>query len=178
MWFIILLVIIVVIAVVVKKFSDKAKQERLEQEKMERQKRVAAEAKSQKHKYEKITEFEKEQLSKIGDETLNATLNAFNKAISGDATAMTFIGYTYRLQLKDSVKSAYWIQKAANAGNLDAKYWLGKYYMHGYGVTENRVKGTSIIIAAAQKGNKLAIESLAEDFHMSKEEMRSNGIPV
>lgn len=91
---------------------------------------------------------------------------------------MTFIGYTYRLQLKDSVKSAYWIQKAANAGNLDAKFWLGKYYMHGYGVKENRVKGTSIIIAAAQKGNKLAIESLAEDFHMSKEEMRSNGIPV
>lgn len=91
---------------------------------------------------------------------------------------MTFIGYTYRLQLKDSVKSAYWIQKAANAGNLDAKFWLGKYYMHGYGVKENRVKGTSIIIAAAQKGNKLAIESHLEDFYMYKEEMRFNGIPV
>jgi len=178
MWIVALIVIVVIIGVVVKKFADKAEQEKLEQEKIERKKRAAAEAASKRQKYEKITESEREQLKKCGDEVLNAALNAFNASIKGDATAMTLLGYTYRLHLKDSVKSAYWIEKAANAGNLDAKHWLGKYYMHGYGVTENRVKGTSIIIAAAQKGNKLAIECLSEDFNMSKAEMRSNGISV
>lgn len=178
MWFIILLIIIIVVAVIVKKYLNKVRQERLEQEKAERARKSAAEAKAKKEKYEKITEFEKQQLSKLDDETLKTTLNAFNKAKNGDAKAMTFMGYTYRLQLKDSVKSAYWIQKAANAGNLDAKYWLGEYYLNGYGVDKNKIKGTSIVLDAAKKGNELAIESLIKEFNMSKEEMRDYGIPI
>lgn len=82
MWFVILLVIIVVLAIVVKKYADKVKQERLEQGKIEKQKRAVAEVKVQKQKHEKTTEFEKEQLRKIRDETLNALLNAFNRAIN------------------------------------------------------------------------------------------------
>lgn len=117
-------------------------------------------------------------MSLLGSEKLKVALKAFDKAVNGDAEAMAFMGYTYRLDLKNPTKSAYWIEKAANAGYLDAKCWLGIYYMEGYGVLENRTKGTFMIMESAKKGNKLAIKCLIEDYNMSKQEMRSLGIPV
>lgn len=179
MWFIVLFVIILIVVAVVaiKNFNDKENEtEKKEKANTENAQKTPAATKARNETYEKITESEKQQLTKLG--VLDATLNAYNKAVKGEAQAMTFLGYTYKLHLKNPAKSAYWMQKAANAGDLDAKYWLGEYYMNGYGVTENRVKGTGMIIEVAKKGNKLAIESLLEEFHMPKAEMRSIGIPI
>lgn len=179
MWFIILLAIIAIIVVIAKKSADKAKAEQLERERMEKQKKAEAEAKARKEKYEKITEAEKQQLLKIGgDELLTVTLTAFEKAVKGNAEEMTFLGsITYRFIIENPVKSAYWLQKAVNAGNLDAKFFLGEYYVNGYGVTENSTKGMGMIFDAARSGNKKAIESCI-DVGMSVAEMRSIGIPV
>lgn len=142
-------------------------------------KEETAKAKSRKEKYEKITEFEKQQLLKTkGEEDLSAVLYAFNKAIKGDAEAMALMGYTYNLTLKDPVKSAYWLEKASKAGDSEAMYHLGTYYMDGYGVTQNKVQGTSLILEAAKAGNDSAIECLIEKFNMSKNKMREYGIQI
>ena len=176
MWFIIILIIIVVI-VVAKKSADKAKAEQLERERIERQKKAEVEAKARKAKFEVITDAEKQKLSAYGENLLSNTLDAFNKAIKGDSAAMLFVAITYQSKLQNAQKSAYWMQKSSNAGNAEAMYWLGEFYVSGYGVQENRTKGVSMIMDAAQKGNKQAIQSLKEN-GMSVAEMRSVGIPV
>lgn len=176
MEFIIVIVIIGVIVFFVKKQADKAKAERLERERIERQQKSAAAAKSKKAKFEVITEAEKQRLAKLGDSQLNSAVNAFKLAVNGDAKAMLFMGITYQ-QIQVSSKSFYWMEKSANAGNSEALYWLGEFYVSGYGVQANRTKGVSMIMQAATKGNKLAIQSLKEN-GMSVEEMRSCGIPV
>lgn len=177
MWFIIILIIAVVIIFILKKRSDKIYAEQLEQEKIEQRKKAAEKAKIQKSKLEVITEAEKQKLSAQGENILSTTLNAFDKATKGDTTAMLLMGITYQAKIQNPQKAAYWMQKSSNAGNVDALYWLGEFYVSGYGVQENRVKGVSMIIDAAKKGNKDAIQSLKEN-GMSLSEMRSVGIPV
>lgn len=174
MEFIIVIVIIGVIVFFVKTQADKAKAERLERERVERQQKAATVAKAKKAKFEVITEAEKQKLASRG--VLDVTLNAFNKAVKGDAKSMLFMGITYQ-QIQVENKSFYWMEKSSNAGNSDALYWLGEFYVGGYGVQANRTKGVGMVILAAKKGNKLAIQSLKEN-GMSVEEMRSCGIPV
>lgn len=177
MWFVIILIVVAVIVIIAKKSADKAKAEQLERERIEKQKRAEAEAKARKAKFEVITEGEKQKLSAHGEELLSTTINAFNKAIKGDSDAMLFMAITYQAKIQNASKSAYWMQKSSNAGNTDAMYWLGEFYVSGYGVQENRIKGVSMIMDAAKKGNKQAIQSLKEN-GMSVAEMRSVGIPV
>lgn len=174
MEFIIVLIIIAVIIFFAKKQLDKANAEKLERERIERQQKAVAEVKAKKAKFEVITEAEKQKLISRG--VLNATINAFNLAVKGDAEAMLFMGLTYQ-QIQVKSKSFYWMEKSSNAGNSDALYWLGEFYVSGYGVSENRTKGVSMVIKAATKGNKLAIQSLRNN-GMTIEEMRSCGIPV
>lgn len=174
MWFVIILIIVAVIVIIAKKSSDKAKAEQLEKERIKKQKKAEADAKA---KFEVITDTEKQKLSAYGEDILPTTLNAFDKAINGDAEAMLFMAITYQSKLQNSQKSAYWMQKSSNAGSSEAMYWLGEFYVSGYGVSENRMKGVSMIMDAARKGNKLAIQSLKEN-GMSIDKMRSIGIPV
>lgn len=178
MWLLIIIIIAIVVAVFVKKYADKAKQEQIEKAKIEKQRKREAEARANKAKYEVLTETEKQQLVKLGgDELLNVTLDIFNKAIRGNTDAMVFMGITYQAKLKNPRKTIYWLQKAADAGNSDGLYWCGECYVSGYGVQENRTKGVSMIIQAASKGSKQAIQSLKEN-GMTVAEMRSCGIPV
>lgn len=177
MWFIIILIVVAVIVVVAKKSSDKTKAEQLEREKIERQKKAEAEAKARKAKFEVITDTEKQKLSACGEDILPTTLNAFDKAIKGDSDAMLFMAITYQSKLQNPQKSFYWMQKSSNSGNSEAMYWLGEFYVSGYGVSENRVKGVAMIMDSARKGNKQAIQSLKEN-GMSVAEMRSCGISV
>ena len=177
MWFIIILIVVAVIVVIAKKSADKAKAEQLERERIEKQKKAKEEAKARKAKFEVITDAEKQKLSTHGEDILSATLNAFDKAIKGDADAMLFMAITYQAKIQNAQKSAYWMQKSSNAGSSEAMYWLGEFYVSGYGVPENRIKGVSMIIDAAKKGNKKAIQSLREN-GWSVAEMRSVGIPV
>lgn len=177
MWFVIILVVIAVIVVIAKRSADKVKAEQLERARIEKQQKAEADAKAMKAKFETITETEKQKLSTHGEEVLSTTLNAFNKAIEGDADAMLFMAIIYQSKIQSPQKSAYWMQKSSNAGSSEAMYWLGEFYVSGYGVPENRIKGVSMIMDAAQKGNKQAIQSLKEN-GMSAAEMRSVGIPV
>lgn len=177
MWFVIILIVVAVIVVIAKKSADKAKAEQLERERIEKQKRAEAEAKAKKARFEIITDAEKQKLSAHGEDVLSATLNAFNKAVKGDADAMLLMAITYQAKIQNAQKSAYWMQKSSNAGSSEAMYWLGEFYVSGYGVSKNRIKGVSMIMDAAREGNKQAIQSLKEN-GMSVAEMRSIGIPV
>ncbi len=125
---------------------------------------------------ENFTESEKRQLDKLGK--LDTILLGFDKAKNGDAESMMFIGMVYNLDLNNPKKAFYWMQKADKAGSLQAKYFLGTYYGSGYGVEENKTKGVDLILTAARKGNKDAIEFCIEKLNMSKEEMKSVGISV
>lgn len=137
--------------------------------------RKSAAVKKQKD-IEGFTESEKQQLDKLGK--LDTILLGFDKARNGDAESMMFIGTVYNLDLKNPKKAFYWMQKADKAGSLQAKYFLGTYYGSGYGVEENKTKGVDLILTAARKGNKDAIDFCIEKLNMSKEEMRSVGISV
>lgn len=171
MWFVILLIIAVVTFLVIKKKTDDRRAD-------EERERKASEARARVANLEKFTDDERGILAKQGKETLDATINAFEMSKKGDIDAMTMMGYTYKLKLNNATKSFHWMQKAAKAGGPDAMFWLGKYYLHGYGVNENRVTGTHYVLEAAKKGSKDAINCLIEDYGMSKDEMRSNGIHV
>lgn len=177
MGFVIILIVIAIIVVASKKIADKSQAEQLERERIEKRKKAESEAKAKKLRFEVITEAEKQKLSAQGEDILSTTLNAFDKATKGDAKAMLLMGLTYQSKLKNPKKSAYWMQKSSNASDVEALYWLGEFYVSGYGVQENRVKGVSMIMDAARKGNKLAIQSLKEN-GMSVSEMRSVGISV
>lgn len=174
---IVVLIIVAVIIVVVKKATAKAKTKQLEREKIEKQKKAELEAKAQKAKFEVITDAEKQKLSADGEEVLSTTINAFNMAIKDDSDAMLFMAITYQSKIQNSQKAAYWMQKSSNAGNSEAMYWLGEFYVNGYGVQENKTHGVWLIMESARKGNKQAIQSLKEN-GMSVDKMRSVGIPV
>ena len=110
-------------------------------------------------------------------DNLAATLNMFDKATKGDTEAMVGMGLMYQVELKNGSKAFYWMQKASNLGNAEGTYWLGKFYINGYGVNEDRNEGVLKIIMAARNGHKAAIQDLKE-VGISVEKMRSCGIPV
>lgn len=171
MIFVIILIIVIAVIIVAKWSSDQEKAERIEREKRIEQERA------RKEMYETLTAAEKQKLKAHSKETLATTVNALDKAKNGDSRAMLLLAITYQKMLQSESKSFYWMQRAMNAGNAEAMYWLGEYYVSGYGVKENRIKGVSIIMDAAKKGNKKAIQSLKEN-GMSEAEMRSIGIQV
>lgn len=171
MIFVIILIIFVAVIIIAKKSSDQEEAERIEREKRVEQERA------RKEMYETLTASEKQKLKVYSEETLSTTVNALNKAKHGDSNAMLLLAITYQAKLQNPSKSFYWMQKSSNAGNAEAMYWLGEFYVSGYGVSENRIKGVSTIMDAAKKGNKQAIQSLKET-GMSEAEMRSIGIPV
>lgn len=45
--------------------------------------------------------------------------------------------------------------------------------MDGYGVAEDQMTGIGLIIYLAQRGNKMAIDSLLENGKMTKEQLRT-----
>ena len=75
-------------------------------------------------------------------------------------------------------KSFYWMEKAANKNNAQARYFLGTYYIKGYGVAESKTKGISSILSSAERGNTDAINFCTNELKMSAEQMRECGIPI
>ena len=177
MWIIIVLIIVAVVAFVIKSNNDKAKAEQLEKEKAERAKKTEAEAKAKKDKFEVFTEAEKQQLLKLeGEARLKTTLDVFEQAKKGNTTAMTLMGVTYQ-RIKVPSKAVYWFEKSSKLGNAEGLYWYGECFVSGYGVPENRTKGISMIMDAATKGNKSAIEALKEN-GMTNADLRSIGVNI
>ena len=127
----------------------------------------------------KITDSEKQILSKIG--ILDVAEKAYNNALKDHTQSMMFLGLMYFKDVKVPKKSFYWIEKAANKGDIQAKYLLGTYYVDGYGVEKtekNRNKGISMILNAAERGNKDAINCCITKLEMTETEMRECGIKI
>lgn len=123
-----------------------------------------------------ISDVEKQIFAKVGKK--DAIMNAYNKAVKGDAQAMTCLGLAYEFDIKNSKKAFYWIDKAAKKKYAQAEYVLGTYYIRGYGTEQKQTKGTQLILSAAMSGNKEAIDDCINKFKMTKNEMRDLGIPV
>ena len=176
MWFVIILIIVAVIIFMAKKYFDKAKAEQIKREKAEKKKKAETEAKARAVKFEVITDYEKQKFAAKGNDILSTTLNVFNKAKTGDAGAMFILAVAYQ-GIEIPSKAFYWMQKASKKGNTDAMYWLGEFYVSGYGVSKDKMKGVHMIMNAATEGNKEAIKSLKEN-GMTVADMRSIGINV
>lgn len=102
---------------------------------------------------------------------------AYNNAVDGENEAMMFMGLIYYKDLDKPKKSFYWMERAAKAGNAKAAYFLGTYYLSGYGVEADKVSGVGNILRAAKGGCKEAIDFCRDELHMSHEKMAENGIP-
>lgn len=77
------------------------------------------------------------------------------KANSGDANAQHELGIRYLLGRgfgPDTVKSAYWLQKAADQNNVIAHYNLGVFLNNGWGVPWNPFKAFEHFHYAARQG--------------------------
>lgn len=175
MWLFICAIIIAGIACfafIVKKASEASKEEEAKQIELRRQ----AEAEAKRKKNEILTDAELQDVANDKEQDADTCAFMFEKAVHGNVEAMTYMGYIYRLSIKNPQKSVYWFEKAAGLGSSDALYWLGSYYIDGYGVPMDRMKGVGYITDAARAGSQYAIDSLKKDFGLSVSEIRSMGI--
>lgn len=174
MWFVILFIIVSVTAVICAaalKHTNKKEEELKEIRKNKAQRQTVAHIKTYQQNYKLLTKAEKQQFPQISDTGLSqATINTHNIAIN-----------VYQTYLSNSDKAVYWMQKAEISGNLDAKYFMGRYLILGYGFPADKYHkalGTAKIIDAAKAGNELAIDCLRQEFNMSEAELKTQGIPV
>lgn len=82
-------------------------------------------------------------------------------AEQGDAGFQFILGrFYYRGEYvaKNYSKAVYWFKKAYAQGNLDAQAYLGHCYLQGLGVQTNYQKGLDLVMDAAEKGNRYALQ--------------------
>lgn len=146
--------------------------------KREGAKKAKYQSKADKEKYEVLTEAEIRKIMDSGKLERNAIQCAFDGAVNGSKRDMYLFANCCHIHLKDMNKAFYWYKKAADAGELDAMYWLANsFYGCGQVVKKDEQKALMLLMDAAGKGHKQSIEELLE-MGMSKEEMRNCGIPV
>ena len=76
----------------------------------------------------------------------------YEKAITGDASAQTSLGYEYTKQ-NDYAGAVYWWRKAAEQGYANAQFNLGLCYDRGNGVTQDVAEAVEWWRKAAEQGN-------------------------
>ncbi|MDE6195037.1 MAG: hypothetical protein K2M83_13760 [Muribaculaceae bacterium] len=121
--------------------------------------------KSYAHGYEKA----KEMLSQIALPEESFGLKLITLAEEGDVEAQNALGAFLWSQLnmkgiyeiKDNNKAFYWMQKAAEGGNINAIHDLAIFYMRGDGTAKNENEGARYFQIAADKGLKSAQHNLA-----------------
>ena len=97
-----------------------------------------------------------ERMKKIANQISNPEFEQAEKlAKKGKATYQYNLGVIYDKQ-KDTQKSFYWYEKAAQLNSTSAIYHVGLYYYHGYGVQKDVDKGIKYIREAKDKGYKRA----------------------
>ncbi|GAB5367566.1 hypothetical protein AAMO2058_001241400 [Amorphochlora amoebiformis] len=92
------------------------------------------------------------------------------KAKNGDAFAQYSYG-AYCLMKKDMKQAAKWLEKAANAGHLDAEYSMGCLHLEGNGVERDDRKALEYLLRSANKGHTQALFVLGDVL------MRGKGVP-
>lgn len=61
---------------------------------------------------------------------------------------------------KDCIKDAEWCRKAAEQGDANSQFFLGRMYRQGYGITKNNVEAAKWYHKAAEQGHSLAQTNL------------------
>lgn len=172
---VVIIVIIIVVVGVLYHMGQKQEEERKEAERQERIRKQKEFEAQQKAKYEVVTETEKQRwLANGGEELLNATLKMFEAAVKGQTSAMISFGIIFGPYgtMENPSKSFYWINKACSKGDTEAMYWLALYYLNGFGVKQDKMKGSNLMCRCAAKGNQKALKSLKEDFGLSDSKIR------
>ncbi|MGO9588224.1 MAG: tetratricopeptide repeat protein [Limisphaerales bacterium] len=73
--------------------------------------------------------------SVVTNDTNSPDKEIMAKALRGSATAQCALGEFYYFKSDSTVGEALkWFRKAANQGNAQAEYYLGRCYENGYGV--------------------------------------------
>ena len=77
----------------------------------------------------------------------------FNKAALQDyVEAQNILGWYYSQAEKDFIKAAYWYEKAAQTGDMESQYNLGKLLYEKKGSVDDMLKGEEWLEKAAQQG--------------------------
>ncbi|WP_067727401.1 tetratricopeptide repeat protein [Oceanobacillus damuensis] len=91
----------------------------------------------------------------------------YKKAIQADPDAQLELGKYYKALGRDDWAFA-WYEAAANAGILDAIYWLGNYYFDGGYVKKNFEKAFHYYKEAALKGHADAMNNYADMYFLGE----------
>lgn len=91
-------------------------------------------------------------------------------AQAGHTQSQYDIGYRYyngygSIVKRDYKKAIEWLQKAAEKEHDGALYYLGRMYEKGYGLPIDKKKAFDLYLAAAEKGHREAINSMATYSH-------------
>ena len=94
-------------------------------------------------------------------------------AENGDGEAMLLLAQRYKEQ-KDWKQMSQWLQKAGNAGNYQAFYYIGEMYYYGNGYKQNYSRAYKYFNLAAAHGNTLAKERIADYQYLGLEGIEQN----
>ncbi len=106
--------------------------------------------------------------NKFGDFGIRRVKELTELSLQGDSSAMYSLGDMYfsgKYVDKDYTKSMEWYQKAADAGNINAKAALGLFYRMGLGVEANYVKAKEFFEQAAAAGSNDAMFFLGDLYY-------------
>ncbi|WP_249872170.1 tetratricopeptide repeat protein [Oceanobacillus saliphilus] len=98
---------------------------------------------------------------------LQEVIALYEKAMQADSGAQLALGKYYKALGRDEWAFA-WYEAAANAGNLDAIYWLGNYYFDGIIVAKNFEKAFHYYKEAALKGHADAMNNYADMYFLGE----------
>lgn len=97
-----------------------------------------------------VSSFRLQPVSQINDKV--GISEQYKLAKDGNAASQLAIGRRY-LELQNSVKALYWLEKSASQGNAEAQMHLGDAYARGKGVPVDLIKAHMWLnLAAAQGG--------------------------
>lgn len=86
-------------------------------------------------------------------------------AMQGNAEAEDQYGAFFEWE-KDYKNALFWTQKAAEHGNIDAIYTMGRYYMEGIGVSIDLHKSFEYFESAAKQGYDIAMLWLGNFYYL------------
>lgn len=90
------------------------------------------------------------------------------RAEAGDVVAERELGELYTTTgegvVRDPVKAAAWMTKAADSGDAQAQFELARFYTQGYGVTQDSNQAQALLMKAAMQGLPKAESAVGYDF--------------
>ncbi len=110
-------------------------------------------------------ETEEERQKAKHDQLLRSLEYGHAKAEAGVASSQVDEGLTWLYGIErtaDPVEAARWFRKAAEQGDIQRQFFLGRAYARGEGVPQDREAANRWIGSAAAKGMKIAPQEIEE----------------